>query len=108
MIDFLRRAVGYSLRGDVSERVVFFLYGTGANGKSVFIETIQALLADYAMRTPTSTLLAKRDGAVPNDVARLKGARLVSANESEEGKRLGEAELEDLTGGDTLSPLRVK
>ncbi len=103
VINFLGRAVGYSLTGNVSERVVFILYGTGANGKSVFIETIQALLSDYAMRTPTSTLLAKRDGGVPNDVARLKGARFVTANESEEGKRLAEAEIKDLSGGDTIS-----
>ena len=55
------------------------------------------------MRTPTDTLLTKRDGNIPNDVARLKGARFVTASESEEGKRLGEAFIKDVTGGDVIS-----
>ncbi len=103
LTDFLRQAVGYSLTGDVSERILFILYGTGANGKSVFVETLTALLGDYATRTPTSTLMVKRDASIPNDVARLKGTRFVHACESEEGKRLAESEIKDLTGGDTIS-----
>lgn len=103
LIAFLQRAVGYSLTGDASERVLFFLYGRGANGKSTFLETVRALLGDYAQRTPTETLLAKRGGNIPNDVARLRGARFVSASESDEGKRLAEARIKDLTGGDTIS-----
>jgi putative DNA primase/helicase len=103
LIDFLQRAAGYSLTGDVGERVVFILYGTGANGKSVLVETMQAILGDYALRTPTETLLAKREGAIPNDVAKLKGARLVSASESDEGRRLAESLIKELTGGDTVS-----
>jgi len=100
---FLQRAVGYSLTGDIGERVLFFLYGCGANGKSTFLEIIRAVAGDYGLRTPTETLLAKRDGTIPNDVARLKGARLVTAAEAEEGKRLAEALVKDLTGGDTIS-----
>lgn len=103
LIGFLQRAAGYSLTGDVSERVLFILYGVGANGKSVFDETVAALLGDYAMRTPTSTLMSKQNSSIPNDVARLKGARFVHACESEEGKRLAESEIKDLTGGDTVS-----
>ncbi|MBA2526534.1 MAG: hypothetical protein H0V18_12265 [Pyrinomonadaceae bacterium] len=84
LIAFLRRAVGYSLTGDVSERVLFMLYGKGANGKSVFTETIQALLADYALRTPTSTLLAKRDARVGcARLSRVATCRSRSAGRSE-------------------------
>jgi len=95
--------VGYSLTGDTGERALFFLHGAGANGKSTFLETIRAMAGDYGLRTPTETLMTKRSGAIPNDVARLKGARLVTAAESDEGKRLAEALIKDLTGGDTIA-----
>lgn len=103
LISFLQRAVGYSLSGDTSERVLFLLHGIGANGKTTFLETIAGLLGDYGMRTPTETLLIKRTGAIPNDVARLRGARFVYASETEEGKRLAEALVKDMTGGDKIS-----
>jgi putative DNA primase/helicase len=103
LIAFLQCAFGYALTGDVSERALFILYGCGANGKSVLVETLHAILGDYAMRTPTETLMVKQKGAIPNDVARLKGARFVTANESEEGQRLAESLIKDLTGGDTIS-----
>lgn len=103
LIKFVQRAIGYSLTGSTRERVLFFLYGTGSNGKSTLIETIRTLMGDYAQRTPTETLLAKRENAIPNDVARLRGARFVSAVETEEGKRLAEALVKDLTGGDTIA-----
>jgi putative DNA primase/helicase len=103
LTNFLRRAIGYSLTGDTSERAMFILYGSGANGKSTALETIRAVVGDYAARTPAETLLARRDNAIPNDVAKLKGARFVSASETDEGRRLAEAQIKDLTGGDTIS-----
>jgi len=103
LINFLRRAIGYSLTGDTSERAMFIMYGSGANGKSTALETLRAMLGDYATRTPAETLLARRDNAIPNDVAKLKGARFVSASETDEGRRLAEAQIKDLTGGDTIS-----
>ncbi len=103
LIAFVQRAVGYSLTGDVSERALFILHGSGANGKSTLLEALRETLGDYALRTPTTTLLTKRDDGVPNDVARLKGARFVSASESEDGRQLAEALVKDLTGGDTVS-----
>lgn len=83
---FLRRAVGYSLTGDVSEQVLFILWGSGFNGKSTFVEIVTDLLADYALSCPVETLLVKRGGGIPNDVARLAGARFVSAIEAQEGR----------------------
>ncbi len=103
LIRFLQRAIGYSLTADTSERVLMILHGEGRNGKSTLLEVIRGILGDYAVRTPTETLLAKRDNTIPNDIAKLKGARFVSASESDEGRRLDEAKIKDLTGGDTVS-----
>jgi len=100
---FVQRAAGYSATGDTSEQCMFIHHGPGANGKSTFQETVAAALGDYAMRTPTETLLVKRSSSVPNDVARLKGARFVTASETEEGRRLTESLVKDLTGQDTIS-----
>jgi len=102
LIHYIQRAVGYSLTGHVTEQKFFVLYGTGANGKSVFTETIQALLGDYAATTPTNTLMRDR-GTIPNDIARLVGKRFVAANETNESSRFDEAFLKDLTGGDRIS-----
>jgi putative DNA primase/helicase len=100
---FVQRAAGYSATGDTSEQCLFINHGTGANGKSTYQEAIAAALGDYAMRAPTEMLLAKRSGGIPNDVARLKGARFVAASETEEGRRLAESLVKDLTGQDTIS-----
>src|ERR1044071_8637474 len=70
-IRFVQKAIGYSLTGSVSEQVIFILYGSGANGKSTFIKIIHLLLHDYALPTPTETLLIKKGNGIPSDVARL-------------------------------------
>lgn len=100
---FVQRAKGYSATGDTSEQCMFINHGPGANGKSTLEEVCQAALGDYAMRTPTEMLLTKRPGGIPNDVARLKGARFAAASETEEGRRLAESLVKDLTGQDTIS-----
>jgi putative DNA primase/helicase len=100
---FLQRAVGYSATGDTSEQCMFINHGGGANGKTTWQEIIAAALGDYAMRAPTEMLLAKPAGGIPNDVARLKGARFVAASETEEGRRLAESRVKDLTGQDTIT-----
>ena len=99
LISFLQRAIGYSLTGETSEQCMFILHGSGANGKSTFLQTIAFVLGDYAMSTPTETLLVKQKGAIPNDVARLKGARFVTASEAEAGQRLAESLIKQMTGG---------
>ncbi len=101
--DFLQRAVGYSLTGLTVEQVLFLLWGTGANGKTTFIETEIGLLGGYSLKTPADTLLARRDTGIPNDVAALRGARLVAAVEMEDGRRLAEVRVKEITGGDTIS-----
>jgi putative DNA primase/helicase len=99
-IAFLRRAIGYSLSASTDERALFIPWGSGANGKSTLLETVQMLLGDYAARTATQTLMVRRYEGVPNDIAALRGRRFVYTSESEEGERLAEARIKDLTGGD--------
>jgi len=103
LIDFLQKAVGYSLTGDTREQCLMLLYGDGFNGKSTFINAISALLGEYAAGTPTESLMAKQgDSGINNDIARLKGARFVSAIETEDGKRFSESLIKQLTGGDRV------
>lgn len=103
LIKFLQRAVGYSLTGSTQEQCFFLLHGTGANGKSVFLETMRAVLKDYAATAEFSTFLAKQNENVRNDIAALAGARFVASSESGADKRLSETIIKALTGGDTIS-----
>ena len=103
LINFVHRAVGYSLTASVSEQCLFMLHGDGANGKSTLIETVLHLLGDYALMTPGDTLLAKRNDGIPNDIARLQGRRFVAAIATDENRRLAESRIKSLTGGDTIT-----
>ncbi|PEO59823.1 phage/plasmid primase, P4 family [Bacillus toyonensis] len=104
LIDFIQKAIGYSLTSDISEQVMFFLYGGGRNGKSTFINTIKNLLGDYAKQTNSDTFIKKKhDSGANNDIARLAGARFVSAVESEDGQQLSEALVKQITGGEPIS-----
>lgn len=100
---YLRRFVGYLLVGDTSDQSLHFLYGVGANGKSVFCEVLMRLLGDYAMAVSPDLIMLKRHSGIPNDVARLRGIRAALMNETSQGARFDEAKLKDLTGGDTLT-----
>lgn len=101
---FLQRALGYSLTGDTSEQVLLFCLGVGANGKTTMLELAQTVLGDYALRAPFDTFLASdRQGGPRNDLARLRGARFVSAVEVEAGRRFSEVVIKELTGGDTIA-----
>lgn len=102
LIRFLRMMSGYCLTGVTYERCLFILYGGGANGKTVFIEVMSRVLGGYALTTPAETVLVKRGDSIPNDIARLKGARFVTVSETEDGRRLAEARIKQLTGGDTV------
>lgn len=102
-IGFLQRAVGYSLTGDTSEQVFFLLWGSGANGKTTFLKTIFGLLGDYAISTRPETFMVKGPDAIPNDVARLRGARFVIAVEADQGQRLAESLVKQATGSDVMT-----
>lgn len=100
---FLQRMVGYALTGSTREQALFFLYGTGANGKSVFLTTISGLLADYAKTAPASSFTASPTEQHPTDLAWLRGSRFVTACETEEGARWAESKIKSLTGGDSIA-----
>ena len=104
-IRFLQRAVGYTLTGDTSEQCLFFLHGTGANGKTRFLEVLLALLGQdqYARTASFSAFLERRDGSIPNDIAALVGARLVVASEANAGQRFNESLIKSITGNDPVS-----
>ena len=101
--DYLRRVVGYCLTGRTTEHVMFFVYGTGANGKSVFINTISGMMGDYATTAPMDTFLDSKVERHPTELAMLRGARLVVAVETEEGRRWAESKIKALTGGDKIT-----
>lgn len=100
---FVQRAVGYSLTADMTEQVLFLLYGVGANGKTTFLEIIRLLLGDYAENTPFASFLARENETVRNDLARLVGARFVSSAEVRQAQRLDEVVIKQVTGGDTIT-----
>jgi putative DNA primase/helicase len=104
LVDFLKRALGSSLTGITSDKAMFILYGPGGdNGKSTMVEVMEMLLGNYARRTPVETFLKKREGSIPNDIARLRGARFVWAAENDRGVRLAESLIKEMTGGDRMA-----
>jgi len=103
LVDFLRRAVGYSLTGATTEQVFFMLYGTGSNGKSTFLEVLRSLFGSLAQNADFGTFLHKEQESVRNDIARMRGVRFVTAAEAEGDRRFSETILKNLTGGDTVT-----
>ena len=103
LINFVQRAIGTCLTGIAKDRALFILYGKGANGKSVFLNTITALLGDYAKDTSINTFLETRPKDATNDLARLEGARFVTASEAEDGSAFHEALIKKTTGEDSIT-----
>ena len=101
--DFLQRVCGYALTGVTNEHALFFFYGTGKNGKSVFLNTINRIMADYQKTAAIETFTASTTNQHPTDLAGLMGARLVTAIETEEGRCWAESRIKALTGGDKIS-----
>lgn len=101
---FVQRAIGYSLTASTREQKFFLLYGGGSNGKSTFLEAIAALFADYAQSATMDTFTEKKnESAIPNDIARMVGARLITTVETKEGMHFNEALIKQLTGGDRIT-----
>ncbi len=103
LIGYLQRLAGYALAGTGREQSLSIFYGSGANGKSTFLETLAAIMGDYQTKTPTQTLMRRNQEGIRNDLAALKGARFVTANEMPQGGRLDVPTVKDLTGEDTIS-----
>jgi P4 family phage/plasmid primase-like protien len=103
LVDFMQRQVGYSSVGEVREHILPFGYGSGGNGKGVFLETIAAVLGDYATSSPNGFLMATNYAPHSTEIARLAGTRFVICSEVNEDDRFDEAKVKLLTGGDRLT-----
>lgn len=103
LAEFLQRALGYCLTGSTREHALFFAFGAGKNGKSVFLNTATRILGDYATTAAMDTFTASKGDRHPTDLARLDGARLVAASETEEGRAWAESRIKQLTGGDRIA-----
>ncbi len=103
VLAYLRRGVGYSLTGHVTEQVLHVCHGSGSNGKSVFLDILSALAGEYATNTAFSTFEARDRGAIPNDLAALAGKRLITSAETNENARLNEARVKAFVHGDTMT-----
>ena len=116
MVDFMQRAIGWSLTGVVQERALFFLYGpSGYNGKTTVVETIKELLGacgeeevGYARKVNVNTFMrSKNSEEDQRKMAALVGPRFVYTSEVDESHRLNEQLIKDITGGDTVDARRL-
>jgi putative DNA primase/helicase len=103
LITFLQRWCGYCLTGSTREHVFVFAHGTGANGKSTFVNTVRNILDQYATVADMGTFLASNSERHPTDLAKLRGARLVVAIETQKGRRWDETKIKAMTGGDPIT-----
>jgi putative DNA primase/helicase len=100
---FIQRMLGYSLTGLTQDHAVFFCHGGGANGKTVLLSTVAGILGDYHTTAPIETFTAAVTDRHPTELAALRGARLVTASETQEGRQWDETKVKLLTGGDKIS-----
>jgi putative DNA primase/helicase len=102
LISDLQRVVGYAMTGDVREQCLFFFHGKGANGKSTFLDVFQAMLGDYAMQGVAELLMVRSGEQHPTERADLAGKRCVATVETENGTKMAESLIKQLTGGDRV------
>jgi putative DNA primase/helicase len=103
LINYVQKAIGYSITGDTREQCLFIMEGIGSNGKSVFLIIVRKILGDYAYDTPFSTFEKKYGNTPSNDLARLHTVRLVTSSETNKDKILDEGRLKAITGGDSVT-----
>jgi putative DNA primase/helicase len=103
LITFLQTAAGWGLTGNIEDQTMFILYGSGANGKTTFLNVIQFMLGDYAISASTETFMKKSADQNTNDIARLRGTRFVTTTEAEQGRRLSEPLIKKITGNDQIT-----
>lgn len=103
VVDFVKRAVGYSMTGRTDEQCIFVMIGRGSNGKSTFLEVLHSLFGNCAMSAPFSTFERTRGSSQSNDLAALAGKRLVFSSEPNQGVVFDESRIKSLTGGDMIS-----
>ncbi|MBR7084119.1 MAG: DNA primase, partial [Oscillospiraceae bacterium] len=108
VLRYIQKALGYCLSGLTTEQCVFFLYGNGRNGKSTFLKIVRLILGEYATNIqPESIMVRSMSSSANTDIARLKGARLVTSVEPNEGMRLNEGLIKQLTGDDMVTARKL-
>jgi putative DNA primase/helicase len=109
LIGFVQRLLGRCLSGDVSEQILPVFWGSGANGKSTLVNAIlETIGSDFAMKANADLLMSSNRDRHPTELADLFGMRLVVASETHQGRRLNEALVKDLTGGEPIRARRMK
>jgi putative DNA primase/helicase len=106
LVAFLQRLMGYALTGSTAEEIIVFIYGPEGTGKTTFMETIAKLMGDYATVAVIESLTQRKNTMSDRhstDIAKLQGARLARAAETEEGRYWAAAKIKELTGGDTTT-----
>lgn len=107
MVDYLQRAIGYSMTGDTREECLFFCYGKGGNGKTKLFEVLRALYGEYSQQADFHTFLSRKSEGPRNDIARMRGARFITASEADGDRGFDGTILKQLTGGDTVTARRL-
>ncbi|WP_283679932.1 phage/plasmid primase, P4 family [Lentilactobacillus sp. Marseille-Q4993] len=116
LIEYMQKLVGYALTGTMKEQLFIVLHGkgdidNGANGKSVFVETLRQVFGDYAINIKPEVLLVNKygtaDSATLSTLAQMKGARFVATSETEDGARLSESLIKRLTGGEAITAKKL-
>jgi putative DNA primase/helicase len=100
---FVEDLMGYSLLGNPKEQKAFFFFGNGGNGKSTLMEVMLELHDSYGTATQPTTFVQRTNSSARNDLAKLAHKRLVSAPEINEGDKIDEMLLKQVTGGDTVT-----
>lgn len=103
LVLFLQQWAGYCLTGSTREHALMFIYGDGGNGKGVFLNTVSRILGDYCSTAAMDTFISSQGDKHPTDLAMLRGARLVTASETEEGRAWAESRIKQMTGGDPVT-----
>jgi putative DNA primase/helicase len=100
MVEYLKRALGYSLSGTTEEKAVFVPFGVGNNGKTTLLSLFLQILEEYAVLLQVDTLMVRQESNnTQADLADLRGARFVMTSETEEGQRLSQGKLKRITQG---------
>lgn len=102
LVLFIRRALAITFSGESLEEVLFFCYGSGANGKSVFFKILEVVYGDYFQKAPNSMIMQQERNNIPNDIAQLPNRRMVVCAELPDNQRFNESIIKDLTGNDSI------
>lgn len=105
---YLQKLFGYAATGETNEQMFAFLFGHGANGKSVLLETISGLIGDYHVAAPIEAFMEAKHERHSSDIARLQGARFVTSNETNPGRAINESLIKQITGGDKIVARKMR